>query len=126
MTKKETSKQKQSKLKHFMLAPVRVLKKARQIYMKSIVECAGGYGHGVGASANPAVHPQISDGDQTKLVVVGYNRKMKMNDSASAEVTKMERIDEDQACSFEEDQNQMDFKTRLWSLRLRTRRSNAV
>lgn len=48
---------KQNKLKHIILCPVRILKKARQLYMKSIVECAGWYG--VGALPNPAVHLNI-------------------------------------------------------------------
>ncbi|KAL1296150.1 hypothetical protein AAHE18_19G262800 [Arachis hypogaea] len=35
---------KESKLKQYMIAPFRILNKARQLYMKGVVECAGGYG----------------------------------------------------------------------------------
>ncbi|KAE9618648.1 hypothetical protein Lal_00046877 [Lupinus albus] len=43
----------QSKLKHYMLAPIRILKKVRQLYIKGVVDCAGGHGY---SAASPSVH----------------------------------------------------------------------
>lgn len=127
----------QSKLKHYILAPVRILKRARQLYLKGVVDCAGGYGDG---AISPVVHHishlpntdslnhssrRTSGGEgrrellrtvQVKSVgnenkqrhpFVGYECN-RMKMSYSAEVRKMGRIDKDQPCSFEEDQ--MDFK----------------
>ncbi|KAJ1397279.1 hypothetical protein SESBI_31872 [Sesbania bispinosa] len=103
---------KQSKLKKLMLAlaPVRILKKARQLYMKSVVECAGGYG--VGASHHQL--PMTNNIQRQRKLVMHSQRqtqpapvrmKMKYSNSTHDQViTNMGRIDEDKPCYFEEDQ----------------------
>lgn len=120
----------QSKLMHYILAPMRILKRARQLYLKGVVECAGGYGDG---ATSPAVHHishlpntdclnhssrrtsggegrrellrtvqirNVGNENTQRLPFVGYEY--------DAGVRKMGRIDKDRPCSFEEDQ--MDFK----------------
>ncbi|CAJ2630403.1 unnamed protein product [Trifolium pratense] len=115
MTKKTT---KQSKFKHFLLGPVRILKKARQFYMKSVIECAGGYGV---VAANHIPHlpkPKIINLDvatRQKPSVSGFRNK--------TEVKQMGKIDEDQPCHFEN--NQIGLKTKLLHL-YPTRRSSSV
>ncbi|MED6134130.1 hypothetical protein PIB30_034445 [Stylosanthes scabra] len=77
---------KESKLKQYMIAPFRILNKARQLYMKGVVECAGGYGGYAGGALSPAlVHriPATNNNDvhahrkQRREALVGYryNRK---------------------------------------------------
>jgi len=119
MTKKTT---KESKLKLFILGPVRILKKARQFYMKSVIECAGGYG--VGATNHTPHLPEANNinvnggnyiATRQKQSILGYK--------SNTEVKKMGKIDEDQPCHFENNQNA--FKTNLLHL-IPTRRSCAV
>ncbi|CAL0300385.1 unnamed protein product [Lupinus luteus] len=63
----------QSKLKHYILAPIRILKKVRQLYIKGVVDCAGGYGY---SAASPAVHhisdlPRVKSNNSLKLKTSG-------------------------------------------------------
>ncbi|KAL5070272.1 hypothetical protein RYX36_021159 [Vicia faba] len=97
MTKTTTKK---SKLKHFLLGPVRVLKKARQFYMKSVIECAGGYGFG---AANHIPHlPKsiIINVDQEENIPTKQDQSVTRYKN-NIELRKMGKIDEDQPCHFE-------------------------
>lgn len=96
---------KQSKLKQFMLGPVRILKKARQLYLKSVVKCAGGYGV---VDANRVVHSQFPLFHMTNTINLNGSRttgneghrqkqvRRNIKMSSIAEVRNMEKIDEDQ------------------------------
>lgn len=94
---------KKSKLKHFLLGPVRVLKKARQFYMKTVIECAGGYGFG---AVNHIPHlPKsiiinVDEGDD----IVSKQNQSGLRCKNNTEVRKMGKIDEDQPCYFENNQ----------------------
>ncbi|KAK7269937.1 hypothetical protein RIF29_22754 [Crotalaria pallida] len=57
--KKEVKKHQSNKFKHYMLAPIRILKKARQFYIKRVVECAGGRGYGAAGDGDGAVNPVL-------------------------------------------------------------------
>ncbi|KAK4258867.1 hypothetical protein QN277_005266 [Acacia crassicarpa] len=43
---RRTGKKKQSLMMKLMLSPMRILKRARQLYMKGLEDCAGEIGHG--------------------------------------------------------------------------------
>jgi hypothetical protein len=122
MTKKTT---KQSKFKNFLLGPVRILKKARQFYMKSVIECAGGYGVGAANHIPHLPKPKIIN---LNVVDEGNNVATRQKQSVSRfktnnEVKQMGKIDEDQPCHFEN--NQINLKTKLLHL-YPSRRSSSV
>ena len=48
--RKELAKKKQSKLKHYISTPMRILKKAKELYVKGVVDCTGALGVGVASS----------------------------------------------------------------------------
>ncbi|XP_028788305.1 uncharacterized protein LOC114744302 [Neltuma alba] len=50
MMMRRTGKKKQSLLVKLMLSPIRVLKRARQLYMKGVQDCAGELAHGGGGA----------------------------------------------------------------------------
>ncbi|CAK8573820.1 unnamed protein product [Lathyrus sativus] len=100
MTKTTTKK---SKLKHFLLGPVRVLKKARQFYMKSVIECAGGYGFGAVNHIPHLPKSIIVNVDEGEDIVTKQNLSV-LRCKNNAEVRKMGKIDEDQPCCFENKQ----------------------
>jgi hypothetical protein len=121
MTKKTT---KQSKFKNFLLGPVRILKKARQFYIKSVIECAGGYGVGAANHIPHLPKPKIIN---LNVVDEGNNVATRQKQSVSRfktnnEVKQMGKIDEDQPCHFEN--YQINLKTKL--LHLYPIRSNSV
>ncbi|KEH44008.1 hypothetical protein MtrunA17_Chr1g0206971 [Medicago truncatula] len=119
MTKKTA---KESKLKHFILGPVRILKKARQFYMKSVIECAGGYG--VGAANHIPYLPKPNNiNTNGGNHIASRQKQSNLGYKSNTEVKKMGKIDEDQPCHFES--NQIGFKTNLLHL-IPSRRSSAA
>lgn len=120
MTKTSTKK---SKLKHFLLGPVRVLKKARQFYMKSVIECAGGHGFG---AANHIPHlPKsiIINVDEGEPIITKQNQSV-LRCKNNTEVRKMGKIDEEQPCHFEN--NQIGLKNNVLHLYPTKRISSVV
>ncbi|XP_029126158.1 uncharacterized protein LOC114915511 [Cajanus cajan] len=125
---------KQNKFKHFILTPIRILKKAKELYVKGVVNCAGALAVGAASSVQISHHthgPNKSVCNQTRVeretsvpmpinqtVRFKYNRT-KM--SYHTEVRKMGTIDEDKPCYFEEDQNGSTPKPNLLYLYPRTR-----
>ncbi|XP_057736438.1 serine carboxypeptidase-like 18 isoform X1 [Arachis stenosperma] len=70
---------KESKLKQYMIAPFRILNKARQLYMKGVVECAGGYGGYAGNNNGGALSPALVHAipEETRVVVHRKQRREK-------------------------------------------------
>jgi hypothetical protein len=119
----------QSKLMHYiyMISPIRILSKATEFYMKSMVDCAGRVGHGA-VVGNPIARVRRLPNDDEVLRQlpskvskrnvdnkVSFDlhrqqevRKPYMDASAvgrsySVGLGKIGRIDEDKPCYFEED-----------------------
>ncbi|GAU14969.1 hypothetical protein TSUD_47640 [Trifolium subterraneum] len=124
MTKKTA---KQSKFKHFLLGPIKILKKARQFYMKTVIECAGGYGVGAANHIPHLPKPKITTlnvVDEGINVATATRRKQSvLRFKNNNEVKQLGKIDEDQPCHFES--NQIGLKTKLLHL-YPTRRSSSI
>ncbi|KAG7977223.1 hypothetical protein I3843_05G020400, partial [Carya illinoinensis] len=111
---------------HFILSPVRILKKAAEFYVKSMDECAGrvGYGGAVGYHAVNVTHLPKSfsvnsskgsddeDVGQISRTVSKKSLEKKAGTetengmgirSYSVGLGKIGRIDEDRPCCFDED-----------------------
>ncbi|KAH1164504.1 hypothetical protein GLYMA_01G241900v4 [Glycine max] len=135
--RKELAKKKQSKLKHYISTPMRILKKAKELYVKGVVDCTGALGVGVASSVqrskrelsgtvpvavgNQTLVPMIRNETLTRAVSAGYRYKYnrrKMSYQTEPEVRKMGTIDEDKPCYFEEDDHS---KAKLLYLYPRTR-----
>ncbi|GLT47394.1 hypothetical protein SLA2020_210960 [Shorea laevis] len=124
---------KQSKLMKIILAPIKVLSKARDFYMKGMDDCASRLGNG-GVMGGPGLHvsqlpksfsvksSRSSDGDEELRELLRSASKRAMECKARQEtknvresagmqgmrsysvgIGKIGRIDEDKPCSFEED-----------------------
>ncbi|RDY04322.1 hypothetical protein CR513_11980, partial [Mucuna pruriens] len=115
---------KQSKFKHYILTPIRILKKAKELYVKGVVDCAGALGVGTASSVHQTRQKEerriVGNQTRNRIVGVGYKyNRMKM--SYHTEMRKMGTIDEDKPCYFEEDQNASNSKPNLLYLYPRTR-----
>ncbi|KAF7840719.1 hypothetical protein G2W53_003017 [Senna tora] len=164
---KGTTNKKQSKLVKYICTPLRILKKARELYMKGMQDCAGGLGGAYGGvepyystlktphlpqtdhRGKPSRRTSGSNGTNyepllmikllmkekdnsynNNIDVVGGNKEERslvlyrekqqngggyesydyriMRKSFSVGMRKMERIDEDRPCYFDEEEDQMD------------------
>lgn len=139
-------KQKRSKVEKYMvmmmymLSPIKILKRARDAYMKGVRDCAGGVGYGGVDSYSyfqvsqlplnrsnqyfkPCMIKKNGHGDngdedhedeqQARVQKVGhkynYNYRIMRKSHSVVGLRKMERIDEDQPCYFQE--HHIDFNT---------------
>ncbi|KAI4295790.1 hypothetical protein L6164_035798 [Bauhinia variegata] len=113
-----------------LLTPIRILKQARQLYMKGLQDCSAGLGY-AGAGSYPAVPTKMNFNEQQiELMEMVANRSVGKKNGVDMQgrrrpvmayngvkrnycvgLGKMGRIDEDKPCCFEEDQT--DMKTRL-------------
>lgn len=108
----------QSKLMHYiyMLSPIRILTKAIEFYVKSMVDCAGRAGHGA-AVGNPIVRvSRLPNDDEVLRQLLRQVLKRNMDNKVSFDMHRQQevrsysvglgkigRIDEDKPCYFEED-----------------------
>ncbi|KAJ4716116.1 3-isopropylmalate dehydratase large subunit like [Melia azedarach] len=126
---------KQGKFKQIIVSPIRILRKARDFYMKGIENCAGRVGNGAAIgcpSAQVAARLPKSfsansfnacsiDEEFRQLLRATSARNMEsklkeirqttalQTSSNSVGVGKIGRIDEDEACEFQEDGSKADL-----------------
>jgi hypothetical protein len=76
--KKESNTTKQSKIKHYILTPVRILNKAKELYVKGMLACSGKFsGSAISVSHLPAVvdHSNNSDFNVNTSKINGSERQ---------------------------------------------------
>ncbi|KAG5154596.1 hypothetical protein JHK82_012565 [Glycine max] len=130
---KQKERRKESKLSRYMKAPLRFLKKARDMYVKGMIECSGQLSYveaSIGCptgqlctlprsfSVGSATRSTTSDDDFKELVraasLRSYGNRVQFGDAAAAAVKKMKmhrsrsvgifgRIDEEKVCEFGDD-----------------------
>ncbi|KAJ4716117.1 3-isopropylmalate dehydratase large subunit like [Melia azedarach] len=112
---------KQGKLMQIFSAPIKILSKARDFYVKGMENCANrvSYGPSVGCPSAPAVRLPKSfsvssfntayDDEEFRQLLRAASKKegrqtaFQMPRSYSVSVGKIGRIEEDEPCAFEED-----------------------
>ena len=130
---KQKERRKESKLSRYMKAPLRFLKKARDMYVYGMIECSGQLSYveaSIGCptgqlctlprsfSVGSATRSTTSDDDFKELVraasLRSYGNRVQFGDAAAAAVKKMKmhrsrsvgifgRIDEEKVCEFGDD-----------------------
>jgi hypothetical protein len=84
---------KQGKLMHYMLSPIRILTKATEFYMKSMADCAGrAAGHGAAVGCPVARVARLLNGDEVFRQLMRTVSKRNVENKVSFDMHRQQEV----------------------------------